>query len=140
MTPQPPAIAADPVGLYSRRSGSYDRFIGLVRYPQGLRAYFRQSPLLRSGLRVLDAGCGTGALTLAVHDALLARGLEPGPIRAFDLNPAMLERLRAKLAAAGVTGVELTQADVLRPGALPAGWRDFDLVVTASMLEYVPRD
>ncbi len=140
MTPQTPGIAADPVGLFSRRSGSYDRFIDLVRYPQGLRAYFRRSPLLRSGLRILDAGCGTGALTLAVRDAFLARGLTPGPFHAFDLTPAMLDRLRAKLAAAGTTGVELAHADVLRLDALPPGWKDYDLVVTASMLEYVPRD
>jgi cyclopropane fatty-acyl-phospholipid synthase-like methyltransferase len=52
----------------------------------------------------------------------------------------MLDRLRARLAAAGVTGVELTQADVLRLDGLPAGWSDYDLVVTASMLEYVPRE
>jgi ubiquinone/menaquinone biosynthesis C-methylase UbiE len=140
MPPPPPTVAADPAGLYSRRWASYDRFIRIVRYPQGLSAYFRRSPLLRSGLRILDAGCGTGALTLAVRDALLARGLTPGPMNAFDLTPAMLDRLRAKLAAAGVSGVELAQADVLRLEALPAGWNDYDLVVSASMLEYVPRD
>jgi ubiquinone/menaquinone biosynthesis C-methylase UbiE len=140
VTPQPPAIAADPAGLYSRRWASYDRFINLVRYPQGLRAYFRRSPLFRPSLRVLDAGCGTGALTLAVRGALAARGLMPGAFHAFDLTPAMLDCFRAKLAAAGITGVELAQADVLRLDALPAGWSDFDLVVTASMLEYVPRE
>jgi ubiquinone/menaquinone biosynthesis C-methylase UbiE len=140
MTPPIPTVAADPAGLFSRRSGSYDRFIGLVRYPQGLRAYFRRSQLLRSGLRVLDAGCGTGALTLAVRDALRARGLTPGPMDAFDLTPAMLNRFREHLRAGGVTGVELTRADVLRLDSLPHDWKDYDLVVTASMLEYVPRD
>ncbi len=140
MPPPPPAVAADPAGLYGRRWASYDRFIRLVRYPQGLRAYFHRSPLLRSGLRVLDAGCGTGALTLAVRGALVARGLTPGPMHAFDLTPAMLDCLRAKLAAAGAGGVELAQADVLRLDTLPPGWKDYDLVVTASMLEYVPRE
>jgi ubiquinone/menaquinone biosynthesis C-methylase UbiE len=132
--------AADPAGLFTLRTASYDRFIRLVRYPQGLRAYFRHSPLLRSGLRVLDAGCGTGALTLAVREALVSRGLTPGPMQGFDLTPAMLDYFRQRLQADGITGVELAQADVLRPDALPAGWRDYDLVVTASMLEYVPRD
>jgi ubiquinone/menaquinone biosynthesis C-methylase UbiE len=126
--------------MFTRRSGSYDLFIGLVRYRQGLRAYFRHSPLLRSGLRILDAGCGTGALTLAVRDALIGRGLPPGPMQAFDLTPAMLDRFRARLRSTRATGVELTQADVLRLDALPAGWSNYDLVVTASMLEYVPRD
>ncbi len=76
---------------------------------------------------------------MALRDALLARGLTPGPMQAFDLIPAMLDRFRARLAGAGVTGVELTQVDVLRLDALPPGWKDYDLVVTASMLEYVPR-
>jgi ubiquinone/menaquinone biosynthesis C-methylase UbiE len=134
-----PSATADPAGLYSRRSASYDRFIRLVRYPQGLRAYFRHSPLLGSGVRILDAGCGTGALTLAVRDALLARGSIPESIHAFDLTPAMLDRFRTRLQVTGVTGVELTQADVLRLDTLPPGWKDYDLVVTASMLEYVPR-
>ena len=134
------ATAADPVGLFTRRSAFYDRFIRLFRYQQGLRAYFRRSPLLRSGLRVLDAGCGTGALTLALREALLGRGLTPGPIQGFDLTPAMLDRFKQRLQAGGGTGVELAQADVLRLDALPPDWRHYDLVVTASMLEYVPRE
>jgi ubiquinone/menaquinone biosynthesis C-methylase UbiE len=136
----PSATAADPQGLFARRSGSYDVFIGLVRYPQGLRAFFHHSPLLRSGLRVLDAGCGTGALTLALRDALLSRGLTPGPIQGFDLTPAMLDRFRQRLQSGRIGGVGLTQGDVLRPEALPPGWKNYDLVVSASMLEYVPRD
>ncbi len=59
---------------------------------------------------------------------------------AFDFTRAMLDCPRAKLAAAGDAGVELTQADVLGLDALPSAWKDYDLVVTASVLEYVPRE
>jgi hypothetical protein len=45
------------------------------------------SPLLRSGIRVLDAGCGTGAVLLALHEAIVARGFVPGPLHGFDLTP-----------------------------------------------------
>jgi cyclopropane fatty-acyl-phospholipid synthase-like methyltransferase len=111
-----------------------------MRYPQGLRAFLQASPLLRSGLRVLDAGCGAGALTLAVRDAMRRRGLALQALHGFDLTPAMLDRLRETLETTHIRDVELAEADVLRLDTLPAGWTDYDLIVSASMLEYVPRE
>jgi ubiquinone/menaquinone biosynthesis C-methylase UbiE len=134
------ATAADPAQLFTRRTDSYARLIRLVGYQQGLRSYFRRSTLLRSGLRVLDAGCGTGALTLALREALLGRGLTPGTMHGFDLTAAMLNRFQQGLDAQSIKEVELTQCNVLQLDGLPPGWRDYDLVVSASMLEYVPRD
>jgi ubiquinone/menaquinone biosynthesis C-methylase UbiE len=133
-------ITSDPARLFTERHAIYERFIRTVRYQQGLRAFFLQSPLLRSGLRILDAGCGTGAVTLALHEALLFRGLSPRSFHAFDLTPAMLDRLRATLERRGIDGVELSQANVLELDALPSSWGGYDLVVSASMLEYVPRE
>jgi SAM-dependent methyltransferase len=133
-------VTADARRLYTERHASYTRFIRAVGYPQGLRAFFRSSPLLdRPGLRVLEAGCGSGALTLAVLDAAARRRRALGSLDAFDLTPAMLDRLRATLQRRGDAHVALAEADVLRLDDLPGAWRDYDLVVTASMLEYVPR-
>jgi len=130
----------DPRRLFTERHETYARFIRAMRYPQGLRAFFLASAFLRGGLRVLDAGCGTGVVTLALRDALVRRGFTPGSLHAFDLTPAMLDRFRAALRQRDVTGVELAQANVLELDRLPASWTDYDLVVTASMLEYVPRE
>jgi len=129
-----------PVRLFSERSESYVRFIRFVGYPRGIRACFLRSPLLRSGLRVLDAGCGTGIVTLALREALMQRGLRPGPMYGFDLTPVMLERFRRTLRERALEGIELAEADVLQLEALPAAWGQHDLVVSASMLEYLPRD
>ncbi len=128
------------VDLFSRRADSYARFIRFVRYSQGIRSYFLRSALLRPHLRILDAGCGTGALTLALRDALVERGLPPSALHGFDLTPAMLERLHAALRARSISGIETRQADVLHLDQLPASWQGYDLVVSASMLEYVPPD
>ena len=134
------SLTTDPLQFFTERHASYARFIRAVRYQQGLRSFFQRSPLLRPGLRILDAGCGTGAVTLALHDALLRRGFSPQSLHAFDLTPAMLGQLRAKLDGQGIEGVELSQANVLHLETLPASWGGYDLVVSASMLEYVPRE
>ena len=86
------ALTPDAARLFSEYHQSYVRFIRFFRYPQGLQRYFLASPLLRPGLRVLDAGCGTGVVTLALRDAMVRRGIEKRTRHGFDLTPAMLER------------------------------------------------
>lgn len=78
-------------------------------------------------------------MTLALREALLSRALQPGTLHAFDLTPTMLDRFRGTLRSRGIEGIELAQADVLSLHRLPDPWRDYDLVVSASMLEYLPR-
>lgn len=133
------AVTSDPQAFFANRHVAYARFIRLVRYRQGLRGCFLASPLLRPDLRVLDAGCGTGALLLALREAAIRRRLPPAALHAFDLTPAMLADFRASLQRRGITDVELAQANVLDLDALPSGWTGYDLIVSASMLEYVPR-
>jgi len=130
---------SDLIKLFTRRSGSYVRFIRTALYPQGIRAYFLAATGLKSTSRILDAGCGTGIVMLALRDAFIRRGLRLGPMQAFDLTQAMLGRFRQTLEERGIEGIELAQADVLDLAALPGSWKDYDLIVSASMLEYVPR-
>jgi SAM-dependent methyltransferase len=131
---------SDVVQFFTAQHGVYDRFINWVRYPQGLRSFFEQSSLLRSDLRVLDAGCGTGAVTFALHEALVRRGFAPGTVHAFDLTPAMLQHFREQAARRGIERLATMQANVLQLDELPTGWAEYDLIVTASMLEYLPRE
>jgi ubiquinone/menaquinone biosynthesis C-methylase UbiE len=132
------ATESNAPAIYTARKRAYLRFIKAVLYPQGLRAFFRSYPL--RGSRVLDAGCGTGVCTLALLDALGERGIQPATVDAFDLTPAMLEQFRETLAARGLTSIRLAQADVLELDRLPDDWRDYDLVVSSAMLEYLPRE
>jgi SAM-dependent methyltransferase len=127
----------DAVNLFTTNGATYVRFIRLVRYPQGIRIFFLRIPL-HDRLRVLDAGCGTDVVTLALYEALVRRRLAVGTFHAFDLTPAMLQRFRDALDGHGLS-VETRQADVLDLTSLPGTWTNYDLIVTASMLEYVPR-
>src|SRR5262245_53361841 len=128
------AQSDDVVRFFTHRVDQYALFIQALFYRQGLQAYFRAAPFLQSHLRVLDAGCGTGAVSLAFRDAMLSRGFAPGPMHAFDLTPAMLERFKTKLARSA-SDIELCQADVLRLETLPHEWHGYDVIVSASMLE-----
>jgi SAM-dependent methyltransferase len=68
---------------------------------------------LAPGMRVLDAGCGPGRLTIPV-----ARAVEPiGEVLALDSQRAMLEKLEHRLEAQSITNVLILEAG-LGEGAL----------------------
>ena len=125
--------------LYTNGIDRYSSFIAAFQSPQGIQALLLRSGLLRLGLRVLDAGCGFGVIAFAFLEALRQKKFDYESIDAFDLTPAMLRRFQKKLEARGITRVQLRQADVLALEALPSSWTGYDLILSASMLEYLPK-
>jgi cyclopropane fatty-acyl-phospholipid synthase-like methyltransferase len=125
--------------LYTNEIDRYSSFVGFFRSPQAIEALLRGSGLLRPGLRVLDAGCGFGMVTFALINAMSQRNFDYQEIDAFDLTPAMLVRFQKTLDAGAITRVQLRQADVLALDTLPASWTNYDLILSASMLEYLPK-
>lgn len=126
--------------LYSQKVSEYELFVSVFLYPQGLRAFFSQCSLLKSNVRVLDAGCGTGIVSLALTEAFQNSQYSYNSLNAFDLSSAMLARFQAKLTKRNVDNVTLHQANVLTLQDLPTTWKSYDLIVSASMLEYIPRE
>lgn len=80
---------------------------------------------LRSGLRVADIGCGPGRLTFRIADAV---GPD-GEVVALDMQPRMLERVRARIAERGIANVKPLLAGA-GDGKLPQGHFDRALLVT----------
>jgi len=79
---------------------------------------------LRPGMRVADIGAGVG-----YHAIRIAGRVGPsGKVYATDLQPEMLERLRAAVAEAGVGDVEAVQSSDRATG-LPAATIDLALMV-----------
>lgn len=125
--------------LYTRRLDAYAAFVGFFQSRHGIRAVLERADVVQPDMRVLDAGCGFGLATLALADVMKNRGVSGGRVDAFDLTPAMLSRFRKTLASRPDVQVETRQADVLDLRDLPASWSDYDLVISTSMLEYLPR-
>jgi len=129
------------VELFTHKGSFYHRFfIDFLRYGKALRRFFQSSDYLKSNFTVLDAGCGTGVLTRVLFDLAGERRLEGVRFHGFDLTPAMLDLFGQWISRRGAESIELTKADVLMLAEdLPPSWRDFDLIVTSAMLEYVPK-
>lgn len=85
---------------------------------------------LAPGMRVLDAGCGMGDVSLIAAE-LVSPG---GEVVAVDRDPAVLERARTRCAKLGTTGVTFVQADLLHLSEVGT----FDAIVGRLVLMYAP--
>lgn len=79
------------------------------------------------GMRVLDAGCGPGRLTVPLAKAVG----EEGWVVALDGQRAMLDRLERKLISENLTNVRLVEADL---GERALGRNVFDRAALAMVL------
>jgi ubiquinone/menaquinone biosynthesis C-methylase UbiE len=86
---------------------------------------------LRAGERVLDVGCGRGAVTLPAAAAVGGTGA----VTAVDVSPAMVEHTRAAARRGGFDNVSVAVLDATRPG-LPE--RSFDVLAASLVLFFAP--
>ena len=140
--PQRQADTLDKVQeLYTERASFYDRFfINFLGWGRELEAFFRKSTYLNPNSKVLDAGCGTGIVTRILYKLAIEKDFGDVKFRAFDLTESMLDIFREWVKPQGAENIELRQANVLEIYALPQDWSEFDLVVSSTMLEYLPKN
>ena len=86
-------------------------------------------PHLRPGMSLLDCGCGPGAITLG-----LAEAVAPGRAIGVDLEPGMVRRADEFARERQVENVEFQVADI---GELPFPENSFDAVFTSAVLEHL---
>jgi ubiquinone/menaquinone biosynthesis C-methylase UbiE len=84
-----------------------------------------QHMALAPGMKVLDAGCGPGRLTIPVAQAVGPQG----EVAAIDIQPGMLRRAQAKAQGAGLHNIRFRLAG-LGEGQLERNYFDRALLVT----------
>jgi ubiquinone/menaquinone biosynthesis C-methylase UbiE len=112
-----PGYDADAVAFMSRRSAETHAAFVL--------------PRLAPGTRLLDCGCGPGAITVG-----LARRVAPGLVVAVDREPGQTELTRDRAAAEGLDNVEVLVADA---ASLPFPEGSFDAVFSHALIEHLSR-
>ncbi|MCJ7434508.1 MAG: class I SAM-dependent methyltransferase [Anaerolineales bacterium] len=86
---------------------------------------------LQPGMKVLDFGCGPGRITIPV-----AKQVGPsGTVTAFDIQAAMLERVRAKAVHGNLGNIEFIQGAA---GEGKLGNNQYDRVLLVTVLGEIP--
>jgi ubiquinone/menaquinone biosynthesis C-methylase UbiE len=123
-------------GLYDRIADVQNLAMKINGYRQSVAKYLKSLNLnINDTSLVLDAGCGTGIVTLGFHDA----GYRPSRILALDLSAKSLEVARSEFAARRrlARRTDAVQGNVLR---MPFADDTFDLLLMCGVLEYVSID
>ena len=123
-------------GLYDRIADVQNLAMKINGYRSSVAKYLRSLNLdIKDDSLVLDAGCGTGLVTLAFQEA----GYRPNRIEAVDLSHRSLSvarvefRQRRRLSQR----TDVVQSNVL---TLPFADETFDMVLMCGVLEYTPLD
>ena len=113
--------------FYRFLSLGYDRWVNPLFWTSAMRGAALDEARLKPGVKVLDAGAGTGFTT----EGIVAR-VNAADVTMLDQSPHQLARSRSKPALASCTRV-LGDAE-----ALPFGDDTFDRYVSAGSIEYWP--
>ena len=113
--------------FYRFLSLGYDRWVNPLFWTSAMRGAALDEARLEPGVKVLDAGAGTGFTT----EGIVAR-VNAADVTMLDQSPHQLARSRSKPALAACARV-LGDAE-----ALPFGDDTFDRYVSAGSIEYWP--
>jgi ubiquinone/menaquinone biosynthesis C-methylase UbiE len=123
------ARSARVAAVFDRVAHVYDR-VGIPWFTPIARQLVSLAAPVR-GERALDVGCGRGAATVALAEAV---GRD-GHVTGIDLSPRMIEACGAEIAGLRLPNVELQVMDATSP-SLPA--TAYDLVVASLVVFFLP--
>ena len=112
---------------FDEEAARWDQNAGRVEVARAVGSAIGRTVPLQRTWRVLDYGAGTGLLTLCIQPFV-------AEVIALDTSEGMAAELRAKLAAARITNVDVRLWDL---GSQSYPRRDFDLVVSSMTMHHI---
>ncbi|GAB2595829.1 hypothetical protein GCM10027168_30640 [Streptomyces capparidis] len=121
--------------LFDRSAPTYER-VGVEHFADLGRRLVAHAGLTE-GQRVLDVGCGTGAVLVPAARAVGLRGEAVG----IDLSPGMAERAREEVARHGLGNARVVvgDAETVTADGVPGAPASFDAVLAGICLFFFPR-
>ncbi len=131
-TPQtlPGAVKHQVIAGFTQAAARYDT--GGTEFFTAMGTRLVDQAQIRPGARVLDVGCGKGAVTLPA--ARLAG--DTGRVHAIDLARPMLDAAAAQARACGLGTITVARGDAEDP-PFPAG--RFDVILAGNVIQFLPR-
>jgi len=110
----------------------YDKGIQLLTFGAVAKAYDRLTENIQTGQKVLDVGCGTGALTIRA----VQRGAQ---IKAIDINSQMMEIAQQQIDQAGLSDrVEFQERGIVELDLEPS--ESYDVVMSGLCFSELSED
>ncbi len=123
-----------------KTAAAYERWLRPAHSPAHARRTAQRNaafllPHLRPGMRLLDAGCGPGSITIGLAEAIPPlHGEQAGEATGIDASPGAIDAARALAAERGAANVRFEVADV---HALPFADATFDAAFCHALLQHL---
>ena len=108
-----------------------DTQVRMDAFPSLLLSYLDR-PVMSRHLRILDAGCGTCAGTVAVA------ALHPeAEVVAMDISPEALNIAKVRAGQEGVDNIQFIEGDILDPHHIPCSDQGYDVIYASGVLHHL---
>jgi ubiquinone/menaquinone biosynthesis C-methylase UbiE len=117
-----------PTSRFDEAAATWDEQPARIALTRDIATAILAQVPVRAGMMVVDYGCGTGLLSMALQSAV-------GRVVGVDTSAGMLAKLQEKIQATGVTNVEARALDL--PTQAPPDDLHPDLIVSAMTLHHI---